>query len=384
MSGEIRYASGASAQALFDKQQYTMGISRNMFSSHDKVKEKKCMIPPALMKGVTVAKLWDAIFSDKAEFLQRYHGSRKETNLELSKWEYAPDMASGFRTLTFQCTVDLPRGPVDTTLNQAHRFAYTSSTSGGITLVYHVSSQTPNVPMGTTFRTEALLEITAPSEDADITLAVYGGCKKMSMGFAAIQYMANPRAIKEMTRAYQQMLEMISKDLTGDVLCVQTSDVSEGTYSAKETSVSEPSASEEVGQSSTLFQGLLLVLALVVAVSLLWHLAGLQNIGRMTSLLSARVNDQTMNSAPHPSSLADALNMGSSADTKTARPSLTQDKALHHAARDVHIQSLRQRWLEQRDRIVALEASLDKLWSFFFMQLLIIMFIVVKLFMSPS
>nr|CCC96068.1 unnamed protein product [Trypanosoma congolense IL3000] len=377
MSDSIVPTTGTTAQSLFEKQRYPAGVARNCFSAYDKVKEKKCIIPPTTLKGVTIPKLWEAVFANKSEFLKRYHDSRKETDLEIGKWDYTQNMGSGVRLVSMRCCVDVPKAGTYTPLNQVHRFAYVAEPNNTITLIYHISSQTPEVPMGTTFRTESLFEITAASETEDCTLSVYAGCKKLSMGFTAIQYIANSRATKEMTQAYQQMLGMISEELTGNSVNIQTADIDDK-EPCRDDSGNSSAGGEGINTNGVLFQGLLLVLAFFVAVSIMWHLFDLGNNARVVSTMAFRLNEAPGNGVPHSSSLNDALNADNTGSMKTERQTLTQDKALRYAARNVHIQSLRHRWLEQREQITALETSLDKLWVFSVLQSVLILLIIVK------
>ncbi|TPP43792.1 hypothetical protein CGC21_20955 [Leishmania donovani] len=204
--------SGTTADKFLSKQVYKNNrIAQNMFSSATR-KDKKIMLPQTLLKGLTIQKLWDNVFQDNTEFLRKYHDRRNESKLEIGPWDYAVDHGSGSRFVSLVAIVEVPRAGTPTPLNQAHRFAYINTPEGKLMLVYQISSQTPEVPAGGSFRTEAYFEITADSADSDCSIAIWGNCRKMSMSFSAIQYIATPRAIKEMTSAYRQMVNMISED----------------------------------------------------------------------------------------------------------------------------------------------------------------------------
>lgn len=62
--------------------------------------------------------------------------------------------------------IDIPRAGTKTPLNEAHRFAYVTTESNSLLLVYQISSQTPNVMSGSSFRVDSYCEITAASAES--------------------------------------------------------------------------------------------------------------------------------------------------------------------------------------------------------------------------
>ena len=207
-------------QVLFDKldDKSNKMVGPDMFSS-DRSKFKE-MIAPVTLKGVSIAALWANTFSGYSTFLREYHDRRKNADLDFHKWELCGDKSSGTRQFSCQTIVEVPRAGSFTLLNEAHRFAF-SSCDGGPKLLIHISSQTPNVPAGSTFRCEALIQITADSPDGDCCVSVYGGMKKMSAMFSAIAFIATPRALKDMTAAYMVMMELVSEKLQGGKLTLK-------------------------------------------------------------------------------------------------------------------------------------------------------------------
>ncbi|KAF5222961.1 hypothetical protein ECC02_004049 [Trypanosoma cruzi] len=385
MAEAIKCISGMEPQAILAKQQYPNGISQSMFSIFDKCKDKKRMIAPTLLKGVTIAKLWESIFSNSSDFLKRYHERRKETDVEVGKWVYLNDMGSGYRTVSLLTVVDIPKAGSVTQLNEVHRFSYTISSSGAVLLLYHISSQTPNVPAGQSFRTEAFLEITAESVNGDCTICVWGGCKKMSMAFAAIQYMAVPRAIREMTNGYRMMLQMISEDLLGDAVKVATEDEDtngDGQKDGKEAEYGGADGGGDGGYQAPgmVFQGLMLMLAIVVTISILCSISTLRSTAQISTMISSQLVDGGMQGGASRSSLSGNLNLHQSTGVGTARGPITQDQALRYAARDAQIQSLRYRWIEQRVTVQKLESTVARLWWMNVLQLVFMVLLLVKTF----
>ncbi|RNF10939.1 hypothetical protein TraAM80_01204 [Trypanosoma rangeli] len=379
MPETIRCISGVEPGAVLAKQQYSNGVSQSMFSPFEKLKDKKCMIAPTLLKGVTIARLWGSAFANSSDFLKRYHYRRKETDLHVGKWMYMNDMGSGYRTVSLVTVVDVPRVGSLTQLNEVHRFAYTMSSTGTVALAYQISSQTPGVPAGQSFRTEAFLEITADSLNGDCTVGIWGGCKKMSLAFSAIQYVVVPRAIREMTNGYRLMLQMISEDLVGDGVKVSAEDEdgNAGSQSeGKEMEYDDAGDGDASQAPSVLFQGLMLMLAIIVTVSLLGSMSTLRNAFRITNMISAELVDGDARGGL----LSSSLNSPRSSGTESVLSPLTQDQALRYAARDAQIQSLRYRWVEQRVAIHGLEVIVGRLWWMNIFQLLFMGLLVLKMF----
>lgn len=194
-------------------------INSGMFSGHERTKEKKEIIPLTVLKGVTIQTLWNDLFASNA-IMQEYHDKRKEKDFSCGKWEVHPDRASGFRVVSLQTIVEVPRAGTYTPLNEAHRFAFSTSEGGKPKLIYQISSQTPDVPTGTTFRCEATMEITADSLETDASICVHANTKKMSLAFSAIQFIATPRAIQDMKAGYVLLLSMVVEKLCGQSLPV--------------------------------------------------------------------------------------------------------------------------------------------------------------------
>jgi hypothetical protein len=217
---DLPIVSATRHQVLFDQLNYKVNkmIASEMFSS-DRSKFKE-LIPPVLLKGVSIAALWANTFSSNSSFLREYHQRRKNDDLDFHPWDMTSDRSSGTRFFSCQTIVEVPRAGSFTLLNEAHRFAY-SNCDGCYKLLLHISSQTPNVPAGGTFRCEAVIQVTADSPDGDCSVSVYGGMKKMSAMFSAIAFIATPRALKDMTTCYLAMMELVSEKLQGGMLTLK-------------------------------------------------------------------------------------------------------------------------------------------------------------------
>ncbi|KAL7699823.1 VAD1-like protein [Lotmaria passim] len=361
MPESISPMSGENPDKVLSKQQYKDNkINQNMFSSATR-KDKKVMLPETPLKGLSIQKLWDNVFQDNTEFLKKYHDKRNESKLEINPWEYAPDHGSGYRFVSLITLVEVPRANTPTPLHEAHRFAYVTTAENKLMLVYQISSQTPNVPAGGSFRTEAYMEITAASADADCTIAIWGNCRKMSISFSAIQYIATPRAIKEMTAAYRQMVNMISEEFCGGAA---TSAEPEDEDENKSSSQADGGAGGDGGGSDngslgSVFHGALLVLAILVT---LLVFSSTRTISRTSRHAIAMLNqDRVLRDGT-----ADRGRGGPAAATGEW---MCEEKALLIAAREAQLQTLRYRWMEQQAEIDHLQSTVSFLKSLAYVQL---------------
>lgn len=379
MAETIKCICGAEPQAILAKQQYSNGVSQNMFSAFEKTKDRKQLIPLTVLNGVTISKLWEAVFSNKSDFLERYHDRRKGTDLEVGKWDYSSDMGSGYRTVSLTIPIDVPKAGSCTLLNEVHRFAYTSPTAGNVVLLYQISSQTPNVTGGQSFRTETFLEITANTVDSECSISVWGSCKKMSFAFSAIQYVVIPRAIREMTAAYKTMIELMFEDLIGRSVDVVARGEEEEADPAKPTDSIIGSFEGFDHIQNTMLQGILLLLAFVVAVALLFSISTLRRTSHVTSLLTTQAFEGVRAGAGQ-CNFPVSQGVNQAASEKATEPLLTQDNYLRRAAVDAHIHSLRYRLMEQRVAISDIEFSIERLWWMYWFQLLCVLALTAKVF----
>lgn len=368
--------SGVQAEKFLAEQRYdTDSIKQNMFSAATK-KGMKPMIPPTLLKGVTIQKLWDAVHSNRTHFLRHYHDRRKETDLKVGEWCYAPDKGSGYRAVSLTTLVDVPKVGTPTPLNEAHRFVYVTTDDGKLMVVYQISSQTPNVPAGGTFRTEAYCEITADNAEADCSIGFWGNCRKMSMAFSVISGIAGPRAIREMTAAYKLMVDMILEDLCGGPpVAVPDSNAEADSGAASDgggmmlSGRANGDGADAGAVPSSTFQGVLLLLALLVALSL---------------IRSLTLVNRTAGQAAVASQLAQRMEGGGKAgiggETVPQRYPVTEEQALMNAAREAQLQTLRYRWLEQRSTLGDIQSSLSTIRWMVYVQWFVVLGIGVKVF----
>lgn len=368
MPEPINPMSGVTPDKILAKQQYkTDNISQSMFSSATR-KDKKVMLPPVPLKGLTIAKLWENIFEDNTSFLKQYHDRRKESDLKIGQWDYAADRGSGSRFVSLVTIVEVPRAGTQTPLLEAHRFAYVNLDDGKLLLAYQISSQTPNVPAGGSFRTEAYIEVTADSAESDCTIAVWGNCKKMSISFSAIQYIATPRAIKEMTAAYRMMVSMISEEFCGGAPAVVAEGDSEGPAVLDEGDSGDAgggAAGNNSGLGSVFHGGLLLLTGIVT----LLIYSGTRSASRTASIALAMLQQDRAfrdgsafetGSKGRMAAYSATLGSRSAAGTaalQNASKWITEEQALMNAAREAQIQSLRYRWMEQQAEIAYLQST---------------------------
>lgn len=76
MPDTLTPVSGTTPDRVLSKQSYNCdNITQHMF--HDATqKGHKPLIPPTVVKGVTIQQLWDHVFADDADFFKRYHDKR--------------------------------------------------------------------------------------------------------------------------------------------------------------------------------------------------------------------------------------------------------------------------------------------------------------------
>lgn len=344
--------SGTTADKILGKQSYKDGkIAQNMFSSATR-KDKKVMLPQTPLKGLTIQKLWDNVFQDNTEFLKKYHDKRNESKLNVGAWDYAGDHGSGSRFVSLVTIVEVPRAGTPTPLNEAHRFVYLNTPEGKLMLVYQISSQTPDVPAGGSFRTEAYLEITADSAESDCAIAIWGNCKKMSISFSAIQYIATPRAIKEMTAGYRQMVNMISEEFCGGAAAPAGDGGDDSGAAASDGDAGDGGGGGgDGGGLGSVFHGALLVLAVLVT---LLVFNSTRTMSRTSSLALAMLNHDRLSwDGPRDNRRGGggASVMGSTGGW------MCEEKALLTAAREAQLQTLRYRWMEQQAEIDHLQRT---------------------------
>jgi hypothetical protein len=363
MPDSIVPISGETADKVLSKQQYKDSkINQNMFSSASR-KDKKVMLPDTPLKGLTIQKLWANVFQDNTEFLKKYHDKRNESKLEIGPWDYAADHGSGYRFVSLITLVEVPRANTPTPLHEAHRFAYTTTPDNKLLLVYQISSQTPNVPAGGSFRTEAYIEITASSADADCSIAIWGNCKKMSISFSAIQYIATPRAIKEMTAAYRQMVNMISEEFCGGAAATAGAEDDGSSKTAAQPDSGESSGGGgEGGGLGSVFHGALLVLAILVT---LLVFSSTRTISRTSRHAMIMLNQDRMLR----DGTADRSRRGGMTAATSTMDQMCEEKALLIAAREAQLQTLRYRWMEQQAEIDHLQSTVLFLKSLAYVQL---------------
>lgn len=405
--------SSQSADKVLAKQSYSVeNVAQNMFAE-PYPKGKKQLIPPTPFKGVTIQKMWDHVFDDDSDFLKRYHEKRSETNINIGSWHFANDKSNGYRFVSLTTIIDMPRAGTKTPLNEAHRFAY-SSDGGKHLFVYQISSQTPSVMSGTSFRVDAYCEISADSAEGDCTIAYWGQCKKMSSFLVVPLSVIESRALKEMTTAYKLLVDMMQKELAGfekeEKPAPKKSAESPAEAAAPSphadcataptVAAAEPtpvvSATPASDSSNIIVQGILLILAFFVALFVVLSTATVRQTSSDIASLRRSVKGIEMNyycqqlyksgARTSPGSIIGVGKAASSqetlsevADLNNERSSdgsthvagtcskkgchdgllvFTEQEALYSAAREAQINTLRYRWLEQHDAIGALQNEL--------------------------
>jgi len=365
---------GVEADAVLAKQKYELEtISDNMFSE-SKEEKKKVMIPLTPLPRVTIDQLWTTIFADGSTFLKAYHDKRNEKDLVVGNWMMAPDRGSGYRFVSLTTIVEVPRAGTETPLNEAHRFCYVRTAEGTLRLVYHISSQTPKVPFGTSFRTEALCVVTADNESAPCSIAFWGKCRKMSFQYGPIQFIAEPRALREMTEAYKVMVELIAETMTGEKLEVTAAPQAEP----------ERGAGGGGGEVDQTFQTAVLGLGIFVAIMTFFVLRSVAKTARATSRIVSLPPTMWVEGFL-------ARNMESTAGSRGGRKTALEEPSLpssvytfldsiESAALEAGLQSLRYRYMEQHNSLQKAESSIRWLWWAVILQWVVLVgFIVLSL-----
>jgi hypothetical protein len=186
------------------------GLASNYFSTAVRKSVDKLVIGP-LKLSISIDALWKLLWVDP-DFNNRYRASRRETEVVVPDWEYNEDRTAGSRLTSCITIVEQPMPNTKTPLMEAQKFAC-SSVGGTKTLLVHLSSQTPDVISGKTFRVETLVEVVSADNGAASMMTVYAGVKKMSAGYIAVQMIVGRRAVSAVKEGYTLMVKMIHEYL---------------------------------------------------------------------------------------------------------------------------------------------------------------------------
>lgn len=195
-------------------------IDPAFFSAYPDAKKRKVLIPPTVIPNTTIAQLWAKCFAFGTPFLEEYHEKRRDAKNVVPQWDFSgPGHSCGSRWFTCTTLVEVPSKDTPTTFVEAQRYCFTKEATPGAPLhfVLQLSAQTPDVPAGSTFRVEALLEFVEETRigpdgaegERVVTISINGGTKKWTAAFTLIKPIAEPRAVKDMIKAYQLFVAMI-------------------------------------------------------------------------------------------------------------------------------------------------------------------------------
>jgi len=148
------------------------------FSPLHALRDTVAVPPTQLQSGATMDEVLHRVIHNP-EFLRTWYADRGDTDLDVPHW---PAVASGARLLTATITVYAPLRTA-TQLVQGQRFAV-GLRGDATVLVWHLTSQTPGVTYGTTFRSEILLEFVQPKGQL-VTLTTYMQCTFVSSTWMA-------------------------------------------------------------------------------------------------------------------------------------------------------------------------------------------------------
>lgn len=390
----------------FDFKNASVNIAANMFGTWERTKDKKEIIPLTKLQGLTIQSFWNELWSDNTNLLLEYHTARKEKDMQCSKWEMHPDKSTGYRVLTLQTVVEVPRSGTYTPLHEAHRFAF-SMDGGKPKLVYQISSQTPNVPAGTTFRCETLMEVTADSLESECSVTMFANTKKMSIGFTAIQFIATPRAVRELQAAYVVLFGIVTAKLCGEplqlrpTLTLGTPDAQDATPAAPAVAAAAPPQEVRSGGNlplSALYA--MIAVAILVTLLMIWTVSSVSSANRNLEEIvrSAKVQLPSGSEGAAGSSLWDLVDRelgGNLVDELLSKPSdenvsldsastLTKPQLSILAKQEALFGRAMSALVEVQERQDGLERQQSWLLSICLSQLLILVIMVVKVFFLSS
>lgn len=143
--------------------QYPPETQVGWFSSPTDLKKSIACPESALPPGTTLQTILQRVIHD-ASFLHNLHNSQGSTNVTMTPWS---GQNCGARLLKATITVYVPL-KTTTVVNQGQRFA-TGTRGNAKVLQWYLSSQTPDVTMGTTFRQESLMEFVEDNDVVKVT-----------------------------------------------------------------------------------------------------------------------------------------------------------------------------------------------------------------------
>eukprot|EP00759_Apiculatamorpha_spiralis_P057799 PhF_6_TR8779/c0_g1_i1/m.13901 len=151
---------------------YPATVPADHFSLLADLRKKQLLPPVKLPSGTTLQNVFDALMAG-TDFIMEYHEKRTppDTDIKVSDWNTdgrGEDSYIGVRTLT--CTTTVVAGfTTQTPMYESQRYLLWEE-GGKRTLGLHISSQTPNVTMGSHFRVEVLVEFAELADGATLTV----------------------------------------------------------------------------------------------------------------------------------------------------------------------------------------------------------------------
>eukprot|EP00760_Papus_ankaliazontas_P025480 PhM_4_TR2737/c0_g1_i1/m.45977 len=155
----VEFHPGSAAEAIASFRGYTPSVPQEHFSPLASLK-KSTLLAPVKFPSCTVSDVFAVLWKSDA-FIVEYHERRDDKNMKVSDWSCGPGGDFG-GARSFVCTTQVKTlTTISTTLYESQRYTLSSSldaTNPNKTLMVHLSSQTPDVTMGSNFRVEVLVE----------------------------------------------------------------------------------------------------------------------------------------------------------------------------------------------------------------------------------
>eukprot|EP00759_Apiculatamorpha_spiralis_P047892 PhF_6_TR43369/c0_g1_i2/m.66490 len=148
--------------------QYNDTVPKEWFSPLSTLQKTVAIKGTPLLPEATLDTVIHRIIHSES-FLRSYHSGRGDSDITISTWSHPK---AGVRKVSTTITVFAPF-ETRTSLQQGQRFALGINARGNPTVVWHFSSQTPNVTCGSCFRSEVLMEFEAVAPSQGVVVTTY-------------------------------------------------------------------------------------------------------------------------------------------------------------------------------------------------------------------
>jgi len=146
-----------------------------------------------------------ALFSDRSEFIRKYHEKRGDKEISIPKWTNSPQFGM-IRNVQYYAPVKVPLGPDKTRVQETQRYVLQKSR-----LLIETISIMFDIPYGDSFRLETKILVSSPSATAkscslQISMCVHFVKKTWFKGRIESQ------SLKEMKESFRQWIDLAREE----------------------------------------------------------------------------------------------------------------------------------------------------------------------------